>query len=130
MKIKHEQWGEVEGVMKGDSSADWTKDGACYYFCDGWREVKEKRWVDVTSDVEMTQGGRMIKVRQGTDEHYFSVDHHEYSANASCRFRKVSVYDLPDSAYEGLGPGSYVDWKKFLGRYKKDCLIVERELTL
>lgn len=60
--IKHPEHGRVEGVS-AVGSFGWIKHGAYYFHCDGWEEVKPKKWVDVTPEYESCNHNNSIYLR-------------------------------------------------------------------
>lgn len=130
MKIHHREYGEVDGVMydsykipawmrewaMGSASLHtWIKDGVRYFPEDGWSEVKEKQWVDVTGLCSIDQEGDL-----STPGGYVIV-------GDDSRFRKVEMYDLPDNLLHDVYSMTSKGFVEYIQRFKKPCLIVEQE---
>ena len=111
MKIQHKKFGSVDGVERDKSGVScsivsaWVKNGATYLYCDGWREVQESRWVDLTIELGENLSGMQWMLPPGY------------------RFRKVMRYDIP--------PGAMVLYDtpldKPLKEFLKPCLILEKQ---
>lgn len=63
MRIKHEEYGEVEGVEQLKTVMGgyaWIKDGARHYYVDGWREVTEPVYENVTGDLAILADRHLV----------------------------------------------------------------------
>ena len=128
MKIRHHGWHEVDGVEpmfleNGEHAGEWTlrqQDRTIHYNkLDGWEEVKEPRYVDVTGECSVQAAYSPyvwdVKVRG------------KLATNDKYHFRQKQWFDLPENLmFEiyHMTPKGFVD---YVQRYKKPCLIVEKE---
>lgn len=117
MKIRHRDYGEVEGVDYYQLSKHWEKkvDGAhmVYYECDGWSEAKEPRYVDVTGECIAIDGTLII------DGCSYVVPGHNFSIK--------NWFDLPENLLHEIHHLTPKGFIEYIQRFKKPCLIVEKE---
>lgn len=119
MKIRHRDYGEVDGVERYELSRHWEKqkDGAhmIYYQCDGWYEVTETRYVDVTGAChENIHGG-------------FFIGGWSVPLPSGHKLRKVEWFDLPNNLVHEIHYMTAKGFIEYIQRFKKPCLIVEKE---
>jgi len=119
MKIKHDTYGEVDGVelvSRGGCIKIWYRRvrgrTEHFYSDEGWEEVPDKQWVEVPPNWAI-----------GDIDEGYALEHNR-------RLRCVERYDLPEDVMElwlhDLSPTTiFWEWVK---RYRKPCLIVVEEL--
>lgn len=125
MKIRHREYGEVDWVIgiRTDGPdfkfVEWElrQNGRIIRFLkkDGWAEVTEPRYVDVTGECRLDDDGDLIV---GERLAVLPVRH---------RFCKKQWFDLPENLlYEtcNMTPKGFVD---YIQQFKKPCLVVEKE---
>lgn len=122
MKIRHPKGGEVDGVIESGEKPGWwvkTEGYSMRYFDsgDGWSEVTEPKYVDVTWECEIIPNGDMILG--------FGGDLVELPDGHS--FRKKYWSDLPENLLHEIHHLTAKWFVDYVQRYKKPCLIVEKE---
>lgn len=122
MKIRHEQWGEVDGVDYYQLSKHWQKtvNGAhmVYYAHDGWSEVREPQYVDVTGEVGV------IEVSEFNTQ--LCVGPHTLILPKGYHVRTREWFDLPPYC-ENAGYEQFDDFGLWVKKFKKPCLTIEKE---
>ena len=110
MTIIHEKWGEVAGVECQIPQSRWWKQGANYYFGDGWREKVEERWEEDSSYLS-------------TSRAYLA-----FSLAANRRWAAVERYALPDDwRHQSINEGAE-NLTTWVEQFKRPCLIIERKV--
>lgn len=121
MKIRHEKWGEVDGVAPVTENWEatpfaWFKDGADYPRKYGWAEVKEPKFVDVTGACTITSDGG-----------YIEINGWDVAEQPGIKFCKKHWFDLPENLLHEIHHLTAKGFLDYIQRFKKPCLIVEKE---
>ena len=109
--IVHEKWGEVEGVEQDDNKGVWGKEGATYFYCNGWREKTKEQWEDVQEKHWYNSGTCL-----------------SYICGPNQRLRWAERYDLPEN-WEKEWFNDSVTLGDYVQQHKKPCLILERKVV-
>ena len=119
MTIIHDEWGEVAGVECQIPQSRWWKQGANYYFGDGWREKVEETWEEVTGDRAIC----LIK-----DYGQLVVDGVTIVLPFEFRFQVIERYDLPANwRHQSINEGAE-NLTTWVEQFKRPCLIIERKV--
>ena len=129
MKIRHEKWGEVDGVAPVTENWEptpvaWFKDGADYPRKYGWSEVKEPQYVDVTGEVgviEVSEFNTQLCIGPHTlilPKGYRAMINEWYAPQDTNRefiFNSIAQIGRAEEIFQ------------YLRKFRKPCLTIEKE---